>query len=499
MTDDIDTLLTQARRGDSRAFGGLVERFHKAAMVWAVGWLDDEHEAEDAVQDAFLTALRELPNLRENAAFPAWFRRIVRTACDRRTRGMRGTVELNEVAMACASSGFAELFAAKQDLWRAVRALSPALRSCVELHYVGGYQVREISRILGVPEGTVKRRLHDARTLLRERIAPESLHVGGAMKKELTGLRYEPAWISHLGSMYACAKYLEMDVSKPWLWGGTGHAFIINITPDACPSGPTAWKSGMLLELARNLGVHVEAIQGFKSQRDFQAKQAAAWAYTRACVDMGIPCYAWELGIPEYGVIVGYDDEGYYHSSPPASAEPAGPVPWEKLGDSEIGVLEMLSVQKGDAQPVAAIVQRIARCASEHAEGSPQWTHERYTQGATAFRIWADGVEAGTAIDGGHRYNAECWSECRRMAVGFLEEARGKLPESADSACNEAIEAYRAVSDTLEQVRDRHPFKPEPGIFSRKVTDAESARLLREAADAEERALAALGRLADAL
>jgi len=75
-----------ARSGDERAFAALVARFQDIAVAYATSILDDRSLAEDAAQEAFLDAYRALPSLREPAAFPGWFRRILFKHCDRITR-----------------------------------------------------------------------------------------------------------------------------------------------------------------------------------------------------------------------------------------------------------------------------------------------------------------------------------------------------------------------------------------------------------------------------
>jgi len=61
--------------------------------------------------------------------------------------------------------------------------------------------------------------------------------------KKLDGLTYTPTWISHMGCLSGCTRYLNLPTTDSWIYGATGHAFIINISRDSCPSGPTAWKT----------------------------------------------------------------------------------------------------------------------------------------------------------------------------------------------------------------------------------------------------------------
>ena len=47
--------------------------------------------------------------------------------------------------------------------------------------------------------------------------------------KKLEHLRWKPHWVTHLGCIKGCLNYLGIEVSDAWLYGGTGHAFVINI------------------------------------------------------------------------------------------------------------------------------------------------------------------------------------------------------------------------------------------------------------------------------
>ena len=78
-----------ARSEKQSAFGEIVQRFQDLAFGCAFAVLGDFHLAEDAAQDAFLSAWRNLDQLLTPAAFPGWFKRIVLTQCNRLTRGKR--------------------------------------------------------------------------------------------------------------------------------------------------------------------------------------------------------------------------------------------------------------------------------------------------------------------------------------------------------------------------------------------------------------------------
>ena len=120
------------------------------------------------------------------------------------------------------------------------------------------------------------------------------------MGKMIDNLRWKPMWISHLGCVKGCLDYLGLDVSAAWLFGATGHAFILNVHEVVCPSGPTAWNTEMIKKLGENIGYSTDMIMAWKSDNDFKEKRKIAWEKTRMALDEGLPCYGWEMDIPEF-------------------------------------------------------------------------------------------------------------------------------------------------------------------------------------------------------
>lgn len=105
-----------------------------------------------------------------------------------------------------------------------------------------------------------------------------------AMEKTLEDLRWKPMWVSHLGCIKGCLKYLNLDVSDAWLFGATGHAFIINVHESVCPSRPTAWNTEMLFKLGKNVGYVVDVVFSHKSKEEFALKQRFAWERTKEAI-----------------------------------------------------------------------------------------------------------------------------------------------------------------------------------------------------------------------
>jgi len=177
----IDMLLRQARdeganpASRGRAYAEIVRRYQAMAFGLAWGILGDFHLAEDAAQEAFVSAWLHLPQLRRREAFGGWLRRIVVRQCRRMMR-VRRPVEsaLDAAAEPASADPLPPEEAAMREAQRAVRAAIRALpekhRVALGLYYVDGYSQREVAGFLGVPVGTVKSRLHAGRAMLTERI-----------------------------------------------------------------------------------------------------------------------------------------------------------------------------------------------------------------------------------------------------------------------------------------------------------------------------------------
>jgi RNA polymerase sigma-70 factor (ECF subfamily) len=160
--------VTAAMTGDSAAFEALLRSRLDHTYRTARAILGNDADARDAVQNAWLAAWRQLPRLREPAAFDAWLDRILINAC-RSSLRRRGRVREIQVATppdVIAPSPGPEQVAERDALERAFARLSVEQRSVIVLHHLHRRPVADIASALGVPEGTVKWRLHAARSAL---------------------------------------------------------------------------------------------------------------------------------------------------------------------------------------------------------------------------------------------------------------------------------------------------------------------------------------------
>jgi RNA polymerase sigma factor (sigma-70 family) len=171
-------LVKLAQGGDAASLGILLERHRAPLHALALRMLGHGPEVQDAVQDAFLVALRTIDQLREPEAVGRWLRGIVRNVCLMRLRERRqGEIHFErperDVESAFLESSVEEAIdrlAMREWVWSALGRLPEDLQLTATLRYFSSHpsSYEEISAILGVPIGTVKSRLNTAKFRLAE-------------------------------------------------------------------------------------------------------------------------------------------------------------------------------------------------------------------------------------------------------------------------------------------------------------------------------------------
>jgi RNA polymerase sigma-70 factor (ECF subfamily) len=160
-------LLAAHVAGDRYAFGELFHRHRRQLHRLARLTTRTPEDAEDALQDAMLSAHRGAGSFRHDAAVGSWLHRIVVNACLDRLRRAKAhrTVPLEDVYPVADRSAQVETAIVVE---RALARLPIGQRAAIVAVDMQGYSVADTARLLGVPEGTVKSRCARARVRLAE-------------------------------------------------------------------------------------------------------------------------------------------------------------------------------------------------------------------------------------------------------------------------------------------------------------------------------------------
>ncbi len=169
-----ELLVLQCQEGDGDALRTLIARWQPrlARLAWRL--IGEREAARDVVQDAWLAIVRGLKRLDDPARFRSWAYRIVTNKCAdwirRRSVRRSAAKELRNAATSKRddSSNHTDSADEVARMLDALVKLPDEHRAVLSLHYLDEMGVREIAEVLGVPQGTVKSRLHHARNRLKE-------------------------------------------------------------------------------------------------------------------------------------------------------------------------------------------------------------------------------------------------------------------------------------------------------------------------------------------
>jgi RNA polymerase sigma-70 factor (ECF subfamily) len=184
-----EQLVERLKRRDEAAFNELVRAYEKRVFRLVLRMLGDRAEAEDVAQDVFITVFKSIDSFRGESKLSTWMFRVATNHCknrikylDRRARGKKGELdELSEHDALESASMSSSATVARPDqqaeanqieaiVRMAIAELDEDQRALVILRDVENMSYEEIQQITGLPEGTVKSRLHRARLQLAKAV-----------------------------------------------------------------------------------------------------------------------------------------------------------------------------------------------------------------------------------------------------------------------------------------------------------------------------------------
>lgn len=271
---------------------------------------------------------------------------------------------------------------------------------------------------------------------------------------KLANLSQPPFQTTLLGVVKGALDYFGIKHADAAAFGGSGHAFLINVHDEICPSGPYCWKYDGFFALVRNLGLEMENL-GFFGDTSTPAERAAVESKLRAALDAGLPCAMQNM---ENQLIAGYEDDRFLLLRPWECAPEVTPATlsfatWAELGNEVHASFFVL--RKVSPAPPDKLLHDSLRFACDVFLKPTQYSFERYGIGPHAYDNWARAVEKGLGGSHGNWWNAEVWSECRSMASAWFRElAPIERPSRAEMARMLARD-YAEIGELLESIGDK--------------------------------------------
>jgi RNA polymerase sigma-70 factor, ECF subfamily len=177
---DLLSLVSQCIAGDEEAIDSLFRQHELGVFRLALSIVDDPIEASEITQETFISAIKALDKYQEKQSFKAWLYTITVNCSRSHLRKRKARQKLLDTLTRVFRVEFdkqplpEEAFIQNEKeaaLWKSLNQLEDHLRIVVVLRYFQDLQVREISEILSIPEGTIHSRLHHAREKLRVGLA----------------------------------------------------------------------------------------------------------------------------------------------------------------------------------------------------------------------------------------------------------------------------------------------------------------------------------------
>ncbi|HEY9060904.1 MAG TPA: sigma-70 family RNA polymerase sigma factor [Pseudobacteroides sp.] len=158
--NDFEQKITLAKRGDKGALLDLVLAKKDQLYRIAYSYLKNENDSLDVMQDTLITAFKQIGTLKETKYFYTWYTRILINMCKRVLNDKKKIIMIEELQKnnTCPSNDKESWI----DVKNSIEKLKPEFREVVYMRYFEDLSIKDISKVINCPEGTVKSRLYYA-------------------------------------------------------------------------------------------------------------------------------------------------------------------------------------------------------------------------------------------------------------------------------------------------------------------------------------------------
>ncbi|WP_340387991.1 RNA polymerase sigma factor [Paenibacillus sp. FSL E2-0151] len=333
--------------------------------------------------------------------------------------------------------------------------------------------------------------------------------------EEPLSFRAPQTWNSAAASIHEMLGYIGPSPSLPMVMGMSGLSFRLTILPqDIHIAGPTAYNfKEVLTRGLRHMGYRSHAVEALASEAGLNAnlvdpsmleekakgkrllnpRLVQALSLIRYSIHRGIPAVVWDLNIPEFGLIYGYDDAARtLHGT---DFTKSGIIPYDHVGrgvNQEVFVL----AAESDGMIREMNLHAALTAVLAHYRGEDPYTLPNTVSGVAAYAVWREALEYRRVEPNGHAYNIAVLWDARRYASEFFKELSLKWASTACysnliSFCLQAEELYRNMSQKLNTLAVLFPF-PDGGLPNEKAHADQAISILLEVEELERSAVVAI-------
>jgi hypothetical protein len=301
------------------------------------------------------------------------------------------------------------------------------------------------------------------------------------VKKTISNLKMYQFKTTLMGVLRGVADHFGTAVSDAWLFGGTGHAFVINIHEKLFPSGPYVWKYETFYRLVRNHGISMDELgrtqkRGFFTAKTTPDEREQIEEILRRSIDVGNPCSLLNI---ENQLISGYDDTHFIVELPwpeqklPFTHTTLTFQTWKELGRRmHVNFFTYAKTERADDETT---IKESLDYAVDMTQNPDRYEErkEHFHIGLGAYDAWIRAVEDGYGAKHGNWWNATVYSECREMASKYFTEIAQKCKKVSKKGI-ELSNQYHKIAKLLNKARDQ------------RLLSDEKIKTLREAQRIEE-------------
>lgn len=285
--------------------------------------------------------------------------------------------------------------------------------------------------------------------------------------------------------------------------GYTAHAFRIIIDRDAVEVGSYSAFNWPIYhaEQLHNLGFSVQTLGSPSHIPPTPEELEEAIASIQTSLERGVPALSWDLFIPEWGLIYGYDDENKVLRCRDVRKD--GDLPYEKLGRSETTEMYVLTITGSHPVDKRSMLRGTLQMAVNHAKYVER-EDESHRVGLDAYDGWIEAFKRrtvdpfGNAVNTGKVWDARSFASEFLLGVSLTWEGETPQDDRLRLLAKEASKQYGTVAERLVEMRDMFPF-PHGGDPNGKEQAERALTLLQEAKAAEIKGVSLLGQMLESL